>query len=477
MRWVITSTKELRDGVFTEGEILPQNLKAMNFQTHTKLHDDFGKRVIRSKKDMEDLEKKSLVEGSFEIDQSQKNYETITGLDRFNPKAVDPNSLDRFNPKAVELDQEDNTSMPELPTFSPTLGFDIPNNPIEDEVLEPFEQLGLNLEDLNANDLIDPNDFINLDDLLGQIDNLEDLMQEIMDGGTYHQQAPTGAPPSGQQAPTGGVNAAEELGSLYDASVKLNGLNDDKDGGDGEGSLFSDLWDWLVGPPDDPGPDDEYLADINDQPEAEDNYEYTSNSEGTESDSDTLEEPSDEGWVPDFDFDTLEEESSEEGDNGAEDDDGKTTKESDNDEGSENGAEGDIMASPDLPPQTNDDGDGGGAQNPSWANPLDDITGQEDVMPEVSTIEIPLYESTNHLQKSDQTINRSPEFLTKDGVINHDHTSVTMNSAFADNGEFMNFGETYRAEGLFPCPTIPHIQAKNFSELIPTIAMTTIQDI
>ncbi len=55
---LITSTKELRDGVFTEEEIPPQNLKAMNFQTHAKLHDDFGKRVIRSKKDMGDLEKK-----------------------------------------------------------------------------------------------------------------------------------------------------------------------------------------------------------------------------------------------------------------------------------------------------------------------------------------------------------------------------------------------------------------------------------
>ena len=55
---LITSTKELRDGVFTEEEIPPHNLKAMNFQTHTKLHDDFSKRVIRSKKDMEDLEKK-----------------------------------------------------------------------------------------------------------------------------------------------------------------------------------------------------------------------------------------------------------------------------------------------------------------------------------------------------------------------------------------------------------------------------------
>ena len=130
----------------------------------------------------------------------------------------------------------------------------------------------------------------------------------------------------------------------------------------------------------------------------------------------------------------------------------------------------------------NDDGDGGGLGDPSWANPLDNITGQEDVIPEVSTIEIPLYESTNHLQKSGQTINQNPEFLAKDGVINHDHTPVTMKSAFADNGEFIieaipSVGETYRAEGLFPCPTIPHIQAKNFSELIPTIAMTTIQDI
>ena len=119
---------------------------------------------------------------------------------------------------------------------------------------------------------------------------------------------------------------------------------------------------------------------------------------------------------------------------------------------------------------------------PPWVHHFDDITGQEDVIPEVSTIEIPLHESNNHLQKSGQAINPSQEFLAKDGVINHDHTSVTMKSAFADNGEFIieaipSVGETYRAEGLFPCPTIPHIQAKNFSELIPTIAMTTIQDI
>ena len=191
----------------------------MNFKTHAKPNEDFGKRVISSKKDMGDLEKKSLMEGSFEIDQSQKHYETVTGLDRFNPKAVDPNSLDRFNPKAVELDQDDNTSMPELPTFSPTLGFDIPNNPIEDEILEPFEQLGLNLEDLNANDLLDQNDFSNLDNFLDQMENLADLMQEIIAGGRHN-----------QEAPTGGIDAAEQLGSLHDASVKIDGWTGDHDG-------------------------------------------------------------------------------------------------------------------------------------------------------------------------------------------------------------------------------------------------------
>ncbi len=185
MRWVINSAKELRDGVFTEEEIPHHNLKAMNFKTHPKLHEDFSERVIRSKKDMGDLERKSLIEGSFETDQAQKNYETVTGLDRFNPKAVDPNSLDRFNPKAVELDQDDNTSMPELPIVSPILGFDIPENPIEDEILKSVEQLEPNPEDLNANDLIDPNDFSSLDDLLDGLEKLDELIEDFVAGGTH----------------------------------------------------------------------------------------------------------------------------------------------------------------------------------------------------------------------------------------------------------------------------------------------------
>jgi hypothetical protein len=133
---------------------------------------------------MGDLEKKSLIEGSFEIDHAQKHHETVTGLDRLNPKAVDPNSLNRFNPKAVELDQDDNTSMPELPTLSPSLGFDIPEKPIEDEILKSGEQLGLNPEDLNANDLIDPNDFSNLDNLLDGLENLEDQIEDVVASGT-----------------------------------------------------------------------------------------------------------------------------------------------------------------------------------------------------------------------------------------------------------------------------------------------------
>ncbi|KZR69595.1 hypothetical protein PMIT1313_01283 [Prochlorococcus marinus str. MIT 1313] len=435
----------------------------MNFKTHTKRHDDFSKRVILSKKDMGDLERKSSIQGSFEIDHSQKNYETITGLDRFNPKAVDPNSLDRFNPKAVELDQGENTSMPELPTFSPTLGFDIPENPIEDEILKSGEQLGPNPEELNANDLIDTNDFSNLDDLLGQIDNLEDLMQEIMNGGTHHQQAPTEG---------GGVNAAEELGDLYDASEKIDGLFDDHD--------FDCIpnWrdgDWWFG-----NEEEELQKEIDEISSfAEDDY-TPSGSEGTESDGDG------DNWDPNDEVDLDQPPYDklfpviiiEEGDDGAEDGDdkpettsGKDDKdEGDKDEEGDNGAEGDIMVTgneDDLPP---------------WVHHFDDITGQEDFIPEVSTIEIPLHESTNHLKKSGQTINQSPELLAKDGVSNHDHNPVTMKSAFTDNGEFIieaipSAGETYRAEGLFPCPTIPHIQAKNFSELIPTISMTTIQDI
>ena len=183
MRWVITSAKELIDGVFTEEEIPPHNLKAMNFKTHAKPHDDFGKKGIRSKKDMGDLEKKSLIEGSFEIDHAQKHHETVTGLDRLNPKAVDPNSLNRFNPKAVELDQDDNTSMLELPTLSP-IGHNAPSRPIEDENTEPVDHLGFHLESLNVNQDIDPSNFINIDECLGDIEDIQDMAEEIVAGGT-----------------------------------------------------------------------------------------------------------------------------------------------------------------------------------------------------------------------------------------------------------------------------------------------------
>jgi hypothetical protein len=75
--------------------------------------------------------------------------------------------------------------MPELPTVSPTLGFDIPENPIEDEILKSGEQLGPNPEDLNANDLIDPNDFSNLDNLLDGLENLEDQIQDVVASVTH----------------------------------------------------------------------------------------------------------------------------------------------------------------------------------------------------------------------------------------------------------------------------------------------------
>lgn len=385
MRWVITSAKELRDGVFTEGEIPPHNLKAMNFKTL--LQHGMQQERHPLKRGRGALGQKRLIERSFEHDQIPQSLETEKGLNRLNPKAVDPSSLDRFNPKAVELDQEDNTSMPELPTFSPTLGHNIPNNPIEDEILEPVEQLGLNPEDLNANDLLDQNDFSNVDNFLDQMENLVDVMQEITSGGTHN----------GNQD--------------HDAADEANWSKDDVED--------------MLNHPDSPKPN----------------------------------------------FDPTE-------DNGAGGDDDANG--GNNHYPDENGSQGGGDENP------GEDGSGDGIMStgnedgsPPWVNHLDDITGQEDVIPEVSNIEIPLYEFTNHLQKSSRTINRSQEFLTKDGVINHDHTSVTMNSAFADNGEFIieaipSVGETYRAEGL---SIIPHIQAKNFSELIPTITIDTIQDI
>tara|TARA_B100000959_G_scaffold222087_1_gene235027 strand:- start:353 stop:1366 length:1014 start_codon:yes stop_codon:yes gene_type:complete len=183
VRWVITSAKELRDGVFTEGEIPPHNLKAMNFKTHAKPNEDFGKRVIRSKKDMGDLERKSLIEGSFEIDQAQKNYETVTGLDRFNPKAVDPNSLDRLNPKAVEPNRHSNQDRTELHTLSPA-GHNAPSRPIEDENTEPVDHLDFDLESLNVNQAMDPSNFINMDEFLGDIQDIKDMAKEIEAGGT-----------------------------------------------------------------------------------------------------------------------------------------------------------------------------------------------------------------------------------------------------------------------------------------------------
>jgi hypothetical protein len=70
--------------------------------------------------------------------------------------------------------------------LSPSLGFDIPEKPIEDEILKSGEQLGLNPEDLNANDLIDPNDFINLDNILGGLENLNDLIEDVVASGTHN---------------------------------------------------------------------------------------------------------------------------------------------------------------------------------------------------------------------------------------------------------------------------------------------------
>ena len=219
MRWVITSAKELRDGVFTEGEIPPHNLKAMNFKTL--LQHGMQQERHPLKRGRGALGQKRLIERSFEHDQIPQSLETEKGLNRLNPKAVDPSSLDRFNPKAVELDKEDNTSMPELPIVSPTLGFDIPENPIEDEILKSGEQLGPNPEDLNANDLIDPNDFSNLDDLLDGLENLDDLIEDVVASGTHN----------------GKVDVAKNLAMLMDNNhpLGINSLNFPENGNtDGE---------------------------------------------------------------------------------------------------------------------------------------------------------------------------------------------------------------------------------------------------
>ena len=411
MRWVINSAKELRDGVFTEGEFPTHNLKAMNFKTllqhgMQQENEPWGK--VRGL-----LGSNRLREGSFEHDQIPHSLETEKGLNRLKPKAVDPNSLDRLNPKAVEPNPDSNTVSSKFPTLKP-FGHDAKNGPMGSEVLDPRDQDGLSTEVLIPNDLI--LDEMNIDELLNDIEGHEQLIIEIIQGGTHN----------GDQDTT-----------------ENNGGGGDDDANDGN---------------------NDYSNNGNTNPGSEANW--------------TLEEFK--TWYYEGDIPPAGGDETPGGDDNP-DDDNETHPELRNDDT--------ALADSETSDNEDEDGSGDGIMStgnedgsPPWVNHLDDITGQEDVMPEVSTIEIPLYESTNHLQKSGQTINQSPEFLAKDGVINHDHTSVTMKSAFADNGEFIieaipSVGATYRAEGLFPCPTIPHIQAKSFSELMPTIAMTTIQDI
>ncbi|KZR67447.1 hypothetical protein [Prochlorococcus sp. MIT 1303] len=404
MRWVINSAKELRDGVFTEEEIPPHNLKAMNFKTL--LQNGLQQENAPWEKVRGLLVSNRLREGSFEHDQIPQSLET--GLNTLNPKAVDPNSLDRLNPKAVEPNPDYNTVSSKFPTLKP-FGHDAQNGPIGNEVLDPRDQDGLSPEVLIPNDLI--LDEMNIDELLNDIEGNEQLINEIIQGGTH---------------------------------------NEDQDTTENNGGGGDDDW----------GGDDDYSNNGNTNPGSEANW--------TPEEGEDFWNEGGEGFGPHPNHIPTEDNGAGGDDDGDEEDEGGEGGEGV--EGGEGGEGGGIMST------------GNEAGSPPWGNHLDDITGQEDVMPEVSTMEIPLYDFTNHLQKSGQTINRSPEFLTKDGVINHDYTSVTIKSAFADNGEFIieaipSVGETYRAKGLFPCPTIPHIQAKNFSELIPTIAMTTIQDI
>ena len=335
------------------------------------------------------------------------------GLHRLNPKAVDPNSLDRLNPKAVEPNPFGNADRPELQTLS-QFGHNASNGPIEDEILDLRDQYGLSAECLIANDLI--LDEMNIDQLLNDIEAREQLINEIMQSGTHNR----------NEDPT-----------------ENNGGGDANDG------------------------NNDYSNNGNTNPGSEANW--------------TLDEFKQwyyEGNIPPA--------GSDETPGGNENPDGDENPDDDNETHPELRNDDTALADSETSDDGDEDGSGDGIMStgnedssPPWVNHLDDLTGQEDIIPEVSTIEITLDEFTNYLQKSGQTINRSPGFLTKDGVINHDHTSLTMNSAFADNGEFTiqaipSVGETTRAEGL---SIIPHIQAKDFSELMPTITTDTIPDI
>ena len=185
MRWVIYSAKQLRDGVFTEEEIPPQNLKEMNFKTH--LQQDIQPERHPLKKGRGALGQKRLIERSFEHAQSPKSFETEIGLNRLNPKVMDPNSEENSEPtikeSAIGLNHESNTDRPKLPTMTP-LGHNAPNGPIEDDNTEPVDHLGFDLESLNVNHLIDPSNFINMDEFLGDIQDIQDMAKEIVAGGT-----------------------------------------------------------------------------------------------------------------------------------------------------------------------------------------------------------------------------------------------------------------------------------------------------
>ncbi|WP_041374729.1 hypothetical protein [Prochlorococcus marinus] len=185
MRRVITSAKELRDGVFTEEEIPPQNLKEMNSKTH--LQQDIQPERHPLEKGRGALGQKRLIERSFEHAQSPKSFETEIGLNRLNPEVMDPNSEENSEPtikeSAIGLNHESNTDRPKLPTMTP-LGHNAPNGPIEDDNTEPVDHLGFDLESLNVNHLIDPSNFINMDEFLGDIQDIQDMAKEIVAGGT-----------------------------------------------------------------------------------------------------------------------------------------------------------------------------------------------------------------------------------------------------------------------------------------------------
>ena len=157
----------------------------MNLKTH--LQQDIQPERHPLKRGRGALGQKRLIERSFEHAQSPKSFETEIGLNRLNPEVIDPNSKENSEPtikeSALGLNHESNTDRSKLPTMTP-LGHNAPNGPIEDDNTEPVDHLGFNLESLNVNHLIDPSNFINMDEFLGDIQDIQDMAKEIVAGGT-----------------------------------------------------------------------------------------------------------------------------------------------------------------------------------------------------------------------------------------------------------------------------------------------------